>query len=151
MFSAQLDPSPVELETEAQVVIRRSMVPSRSGWGIQFGDNNVTVDESTQVSEHDRLSTGGKRPTLGKGEPDIGVTDPDLERLLARAIITDEEYIYEIRSDTRSRVQKLGMRTGYAVSVEVHSSVTVRIRNATLISRKWSIVTGKDVDVALTE
>ena len=151
MFSAQLDPSPVELETEAQVVIRRSMVPSRSGWGIQFGDNNVTVDESTQVSEHDRLSTGGKRPTLGKGEPDIGVTDPDLERLLPRAIITDEEYIYEIRSDTRSRVQKVGMRTGYAVSVEVHSSVTVRIRNATLISRKWSIVTGKDVDVALTE
>jgi len=151
MFSAQLDPSPVELETEAQVVIRRSMVPSRSGWGIQFGDNNVTVDESTQVSEHDRLSTGGKRPTLGKGEPDIGATDPDLERLLPRAIITDEEYIYEIRSDTRSRVQKVGMRTGYAVSVEVHSSVTVRIRNATLISRKWSIVTGKDVDVALTE
>ena len=40
---------------------------------------------------------------------------------------------------------------GYAVSVEVHSSVAMRIRNATLISRKWSIVTGKNVDVALTE
>ena len=79
MFSAQLDPSPVELETEAQVVIRRSMVPSRSGKGSQFGDNNVTVDESTHVCEHDGLSTGGKRPTLGEGEPGIGVTDPNLE------------------------------------------------------------------------
>jgi len=99
------------------------------------------------------LSTGGKRPTLGKGEPGIGVTDPDLEILLPRVIITDEEYIYEIRAgtSTRSRVQKPGMRAGYAVSVEVHSSVAMRVRNATLMSRNWSIVTGKDVNVVLTE
>jgi len=33
---------------------------------------------------------------LGKGELGIGVADPDLERLVPRAIITDEKYIYEI-------------------------------------------------------
>ena len=39
------------------------------------------------------------------------------------------------------------MRTSYAVSVEIHSSIAMRIRNATLMPRKWSIVTGKDVNV----
>ena len=151
MFSAQLDPSPVDLETEAQVVIRRSMVPSRSGLGIQFGNGNVTTDKSTHVSEHNGLSTGGKWPTLGKGKPGTGVTDPDLERLLPRAIIADKEYIYEIRSDTTSRIQRPGMRTSYAVSVEVHSRVAMRICDATLMSRKWGIVTGADVNVARTE
>ena len=95
------------------------------------------------------MSTG-KRSSLGKGEPGIGVTDPDLERRLPRAIITDEEYIYAIRSDTRSRIQRSGMQTGYAVSVEVHSSVASGF-DVTLLTRKWSIVTGKDVDMALTE
>ena len=33
MFSAQLVPSPVDRETEEQVVMRRSMAPSRSGGG----------------------------------------------------------------------------------------------------------------------
>ena len=30
------------------------------------------------------------------GEPGIGVADPDLERLVPRAIIADEKDIYEI-------------------------------------------------------
>ena len=33
---------------------------------------------------------------MGKGELGIGVADPDLERLVPRAIIADEKDIYEI-------------------------------------------------------
>jgi hypothetical protein len=96
MFSAQLVPSPVDRETEVQVVMRRSMAPSRSRRANQSDDDDPTAHKRTHISENNGLSTGGKRATLRKGEVAIGITDPDLEGFLPKAVITDEEYICEI-------------------------------------------------------
>ena len=61
MFSAQLDPSPADWETEVQVVMRRSMAPSRSENGHSVGRNiNLIADKGTHLSEHDGLNTGEK-------------------------------------------------------------------------------------------
>jgi hypothetical protein len=90
MFNAQLVPRPLDRETEVQVVMIMSMVPSRSGdEHIQLDGNNLAVNESTHISEHDGLSPGGKRATLCQGEPCTRTADPDLERFLPMAIITD--------------------------------------------------------------
>ena len=75
MFSAQLDLSLADCETEVQVVIKRLMVPSQSEIGIQSDDINLIEDKGTHISEHDRLSAGGKWTTLCKGELGIGVAD----------------------------------------------------------------------------
>ena len=80
MFRAQLVPSPVDQETEVQVVMRRSMAPSRSrNGGNQFDDDDPSADKSTHISENNRLSSGGKQATLREGEPALGTANPDLE------------------------------------------------------------------------
>jgi len=70
---------------------------------------NLIADKGTHLSEHDGLNTGEKWATLGKGELGIGVADPDLERVVLRAIITDEKCI------------------GYAVPIEIHSRIATRV------------------------
>lgn len=108
------------------------MAPSRSGnGGNQFDDDDPSADKSTHISENNRLSSGGKQATLRKGEPALGTANPDLERFLPSGVITDEEYICEIRSALR-HVPRPGTRTSNAVPVEVNSRIAVRIRDATL-------------------
>ena len=80
MFSAQFVPSPVDRETEEQVVMRKVDGPITI-WrrGNQPSDDNSAAYRSTHVGENNRLSTGGKRATLRECELAIWITDPDLE------------------------------------------------------------------------
>jgi hypothetical protein len=62
------------------------------------------ANDSTHISENNRLGASGKLATLCKGELCVGIADPDLEGFLSATFIADEEYICEIRLSQRSRI-----------------------------------------------